>query len=141
MATFNQLTPEQEAVMVGKQTEAPFNGKYDDFFEDGTYVCARCNNPLFNSEAKFKSGCGWPSFDDEIPGATKHIPDADGMRTEIICANCDAHLGHIFKGEHLTQKDTRLCVNSLSILFIPVEEEKNDKKCNFCRRLFLGHSI
>lgn len=116
---FNQLTKEEENVIVNKSTEAPFSGEYNDFYKDGLYVCKRCNNPLFDSAAKFKSGCGWPSFDDEIKGAVKRIPDADGMRTEIVCAQCGAHLGHVFIGENLTEKDTRHCVNSLSIKFIP----------------------
>lgn len=117
--TFNQLTKEEENVIVNKVTEAPFSGEYDDFYKEGIYVCKRCNNPLFDSAAKFKSGCGWPSFDDEMKGAVKRIPDADGMRTEIVCAKCGAHLGHVFIGENLTEKDTRHCVNSLSIKFIP----------------------
>ncbi len=115
---YNKLTPEQEKVISDKATEPPFSGKYNDFFNDGVYVCARCNNPLYSSESKFKSGCGWPAFDDEFRGAVKHIPDADGVRTEITCANCGAHLGHIFEGENLTPKNIRHCVNSLSISFI-----------------------
>lgn len=116
---YNKLTPEEEVVIVNKKTEPPFSGRYNDFYNEGTYTCVRCNNPLFDSKAKFESGCGWPSFDDEFPGAVKHIPDADCLRTEIICAQCDAHLGHVFKNEHLTLKNTRLCVNSLSIKFVP----------------------
>lgn len=115
---FNPLTPKEEAVIVRKATEPPFSGAYDTFFKPGTYVCRRCENPLFSSEAKFHSGCGWPSFDDHFPGAVKRTLDADGMRTEIICANCGGHLGHVFTGEGLTPKDTRHCVNSLSIKFI-----------------------
>ena len=115
----NKLTPEEEAVIVRKATEPAFTGKYDGLFKEGTYVCRRCNQPLFNSEAKFRSGCGWPSFDDHFPDAVKQIRDKDGFRTEIVCANCGGHLGHVFKGEKFTQKDTRHCVNSLSIKFVP----------------------
>ncbi len=118
-AKYNQLTPEEESVIVGKATEAPFSGEFDDFYDAGIYVCRRCDNPLYDGAAKFKSGCGWPSFDAEFPGAVKRIPDADGRRVEIVCANCGAHLGHVFVGEKLTPKDTRHCVNSLSIKFIP----------------------
>jgi len=115
----NELTADQKRIIEDKGTEAPFSGKYNDFYKEGTYVCARCENPLYSWESKFKSGCGWPSFDDEFSGATKHIPDADGIRTEIVCAQCGAHLGHVFEGEQLTPKNTRHCVNSLSIKFIP----------------------
>jgi methionine-R-sulfoxide reductase len=119
---YNELTKEQENVIENKATEAPFSGEYNEFFKDGLYVCAKCDNPLYDSAAKFKSGCGWPSFDDEIKGSVKRIPDADGMRTEIICANCGAHLGHVFLGENITAKNTRHCVNSLSIKFTPKEK-------------------
>ena len=117
---YNLLTPEQKHIIEDKGTEAPFTGKYNDFFEEGTYVCARCNAQLFHSTDKFKSHCGWPSFDDEIKGAIKRVPDRDGYRTEIVCANCGAHLGHVFEGEKMTAKDTRHCVNSLSLKFIPL---------------------
>lgn len=114
-----KLTPEEEAVIVNKATERPFTGKYDRFFEKGTYVCKRCGAPLYRSESKFDAGCGWPAFDDEIKGAVKRIPDADGMRVEIICAHCGAHLGHVFEGEGFTKTNTRYCVNSISMEFIP----------------------
>ncbi len=115
----NRLTPEEERVIVHKGTEAPFTGKYNDFFEDGVYTCKRCGARLFESAAKFRSECGWPSFDEQIPGAVQWVPDADGMRTEILCTNCGAHLGHVFQGENLTPKDTRYCVNSISMNFTP----------------------
>ena len=119
---WNKLTPEEERVIVHKGTERPFTGEYTDKKDAGTYVCRRCNTPLYRSSDKFDSHCGWPSFDDELPGAVKHIPDSDGHRIEIVCANCDAHLGHVFKGERFTQKNTRHCVNSVSLKFIPAEK-------------------
>ena len=115
----NRLTPEEERVIVYKGTEIPFSGEYEEFFEPGIYVCRRCDAPLYRSDDKFDAHCGWPSFDDEIKDAVRRIPDPDGERTEIECANCGAHLGHVFIGERFTQKDTRHCVNSISMKFIP----------------------
>lgn len=123
----NPLTEQEAAVIIKKGTERPFTGKFYDFYETGTYTCKQCDAPLYKSTAKFDSSCGWPSFDDEVNGAVKRVPDADGRRTEIVCANCGAHLGHVFLGEGFTEKNTRHCVNSISLNFIADKKNKQMK--------------
>ena len=116
---FNALNDFEKSVIEGKGTERPFTGIYVNLKDKGTYLCKKCNTPLFRSNDKFDAHCGWPSFDDEIKGAVKKTTDADGQRTEITCAKCGAHLGHVFLGEGYTQKNTRYCVNSVSLNFMP----------------------
>lgn len=116
--SYNELTDKEKAIIEDKGTEYPFTGEYDDFYEPGTFICRRCNTPLFTSKSKFDAGCGWPAFDENFPNSVIRILDTDGMRTEIQCAHCHAHLGHVFEGEQLTPKNTRHCVNSISIRFI-----------------------
>ena len=135
---FNKLTLEEKHIILNKGTERPFTGEYDMLFEKGTYLCKQCNATLYQSEDKFDSHCGWPSFDDEIPGAVKRIPDADGRRTEIVCSNCGGHLGHVFIGENLTDKNTRHCVNSISLYFKPMIVENKTESAIFASGCFWG---
>jgi peptide methionine sulfoxide reductase msrA/msrB len=124
---YRKLTPEEERVIVHKGTEPPFSGKFYKHFEKGTYTCRRCGTELFESSMKFKSDCGWPSFDDQLGTSVKSQPDADCKRTEILCAKCDAHLGHVFLGEGFTKKNTRYCVNSISMDFVKQQKQQTER--------------
>jgi len=135
---YRKLTPEEERVIIHKGTERAFTGEYYDFHEKGTFVCKQCGSALYRSDDKFESGCGWPSFDDEIKGAVKRVPDADGRRTEILCSKCGGHLGHVFLGEGFTPKNTRHCVNSISMDFIPASQEKQSGRAIFASGCFWG---
>ncbi len=125
---YRDLTEPEKRVIIHKGTERPYSGKYYDHDKEGIYTCKRCGARLFQSDDKFDAHCGWPSFDDAIQGAVKRVADADGIRTEILCANCGAHLGHVFQGEGFTPKDTRHCVNSISLNFLPTHEKGREEK-------------
>lgn len=135
---YKKLTPAEARIILHKGTEAPFTGEYNDFYKSGTYHCRQCDAPLYRSETKFSSHCGWPSFDDEIEGAVRRETDVDGRRVEILCANCGGHLGHVFEGERFTEKNTRHCVNSISMTFVPEQEPAGQATAYFAGGCFWG---
>lgn len=135
---YNKLTPEEESVIVHKGTEKPFSGQYEKFWDKGTYTCKRCDAKLYSSDNKFDARCGWPSFDDELDGAVKHETDADGRRTELLCNNCGAHLGHVFLGEGFTEKNSRHCVNSISLNFTAETQSVMTETAYFAGGCFWG---